>query len=416
MTMADSAGPSDSGTSHCGDHSESASMESPGTPCGQAGLEPNDDDYTSLFPSYSDKMDVTDKLERQRVLSARRKRAHRQRIKQELLDLQTEEAALRLQLENMQRMALLRPPSEQTERMKKWKELAIHQRHARDDAEAVNRELRAKINASRVLASDLSQLISSRLDGTSLRPQPQSHTGVDVDAADMSLLIMFVGEMDDVYAQTDTMMRRAGFPKVPEDLWDHRIDRRWNADDGTVDFHISDAFVIPFDYTQARFALWKSMRNLYAKEDNAAQFDTESRSDIIAVNYRKFSCPEEQIWLVATFVMRQYVETTRTVIVWRAFTEGDGPTIGLSTDEIGCCVVRPVTGINDMDGEMTVIETYSRMTPLCESNSQAAMELECFVDQVIESVCDDGEEISRLMDGLILNGHSSQAALSERDR
>lgn len=353
----------------------------------------------------------TEKLERQRELSAKRKRAHRERVKLEMEELNAQVAALERELRALEGSRVSSgPDSSQRKRSEVWRELATRHQERRRAAERLNEQLKRKIARNGALLGDLARVPTAHCweHNQSLATQCCSPRG---DFFDSSLLIGFAQELDAIYARTDeVMLRRGRFPSEPEDLWSHSVTRHCDRATQSELFEIVDSFVLPFAYSKASPALWLSMAQIYATDPGLLETEAiEHPARTIAVHYRIYGNPRDASCMSCSFVFRQYIERDRTVLVWRALSEGqEGSMAGVATDETGWSVLHsmPSGCCFSMDGEGgTVMNTFVRMTPLVSDVAKGrgrALDLESFVSKVISSVSEDGDAISRLMDGLLL--------------
>jgi len=89
------------------------------------------------------------------------------------------------------------------------------------------------------------------------------------------------------------------------------------------------------------------------------------------------------------------------VVVWRALSEGEGVFSGVHSDETGWCVVRP----NTLDEPLmrTVMQTFVRFIPMGTTTvPDGEVDGYQFTKLVVTSVEEEGSEIARMMDSLLL--------------
>ncbi|EEY55214.1 uncharacterized protein PITG_09115 [Phytophthora infestans T30-4] len=125
-----------------------------------------------------------------------------------------------------------------------------------------------------------------------------------------------------------------------------------------------DVLLIPISFEQTCDTMWQSMIRLYRQRE-----------------WHHY----DSVHMIVHFVMRRYVEKERMVVVWRALSEGEGEFTGIHSDETGWCIVRP----NNSEEPLlrVVMQTFVRFIPM---------------DFVVTSVEEDGAEIARMMDSLLL--------------
>jgi hypothetical protein len=346
--------------------------------------------------------------ERQRQLSARRKRTHRERVKNELVELTTQVAALERELRRLEdAQASAGPETCCNELAAEWRKLAVLNHKRRRAAERLNEQLRRKIARNSTLLGDLAQIPSSftwELDQLPIDQRSSLYSKLHED----SLLLGFAQELDAVYARTDEATGR--FPSEPEEQWSRSVSRRWDGESQKDLFEIVDSFVLPFGYTKASRALWKSMTQVYETDPGVLNSEViECPDSTIAVHFRIYGSAFPGSSMSCSFVTRRYVERERTVVVWRALSEGlEGSMAGVATDETGWSILRSVPSDTcfSVDGEgATVMDTFVQITPLVSDGTKRrgrAQDFESFVSRVISSVSEDGDAIARLMDGLLL--------------
>lgn len=346
-----------------------------------------EDDRAAAKDLHSDR-----KKERERALSARRKRVHRERLRDELQGLQRQVVELETRLGAMR--SERDPPGRAGARVTVLRDLVVTHQRRRRAAEALNRRLKAQVARNSALMDELSAFASEQhVEQKVGRPEEACRL------TDKSLLAAFVDELDEVYAKTEEEMRR--FSSQPRELWSH--DRSWRADaeSGAEVLEIVDSFVLPFPFSKTGPALWQAMEAVYSQDDSLWEDPRDRPANTIAVNMRLSENVKD---VGVSFVMREYVERHRTVIVWRALSEAmEGTKAGVSTDETGWSVLMPTLG--DSRGEATFMNTFVRITPLVatdRASKSGTKDVASFVSRVLTLVVDDGDAISRLMDGLLL--------------
>ncbi|EGZ09043.1 hypothetical protein PHYSODRAFT_383166, partial [Phytophthora sojae] len=152
--------------------------------------------------------------------------------------------------------------------------------------------------------------------------------------------------------------------------------------DGDVEYLESlDVLLVPHDFSLTCSAMWQAMVQVHQRPGR-----------------EQYRGPVD---VLIHLVTRRYVEAGRTVMVWRAMTEGEDEFSGMHSDEFGWCVIRP----NQSNPTMpTVMETFARFIPMSvASHVEDKAHADQFAMFVVTSGEDDGAEISRMMEALLLD-------------
>lgn len=416
------------------------------------------------------------KLARQRALAAKRRRAYRERSGAELHALRQQAAALSEQLEALTNhkaaevsgtipscttaLAISRASSSSTDSV--WRELAFRQREGRLAAERLRRRLKTQVATRqafiRGIASSLSRHAVSTSNSdmhsntgerlidtgcnesglvlgpggggvTSPAPQPSLSR---IELADASLFETYLDELDAAYAQTDEVLRESGLSSQPDETRHQRITRKENEDDDEGYVEIVDSLVVPFRFESIRAIMWDAVVRVHARADREAYASVRDPTNTIAVKFVLQCRPRDGDYEVASgvplviiLVLRRYVECTREVLVWRAFSEGMGAVEGLSSDETGWSVAREAAMTHDspFGTDATINQTVVRFQTIrmhsMDSSSSGAIgtaatctgkilasppDEDLFAKLIASSADEDGEQISRFMERLMLSG------------
>ncbi|GMF34248.1 unnamed protein product [Phytophthora fragariaefolia] len=184
------------------------------------------------------------------------------------------------------------------------------------------------------------------------REQNLSMLGVNVDSSvasrsmaknqqhsDSTLIRQYIQELDTVYAQTDNIFKP--FNENPCNAEQFKATRK--TEGATEYFQSSAKQLVPFGYSQTSQYLWRLIALEHRQEDRRFCIDIEEPENTIAMSFRLIDrlMIDRNASLFVLVVARRYEENDRTVIVWRALTEGEGSFRGMHSDETGWCVVRP---------------------------------------------------------------------------
>lgn len=377
--------------------------------------EPAQSPATTFLDQEKDHCAV-ERRERQRQLSARRKRTHRERVKNELGALTAQVEALERELRRLEAARAAADPTTDCNGLaEEWRKLAVRNHKRRRAAERLNEQLKHKIARSSALLGDFSRVPSSFTWPLDQLPADQSSSRYSKLHED-SLLVSFAQELEAVYARTDDAIG-CRFASEPEEQWSRSVSRRWDRESQKELFELVDSFVLPFGYSKASQALWESMGQVYETDSGLLNSEAIGCPDnTFAVHFRIYGSTSPGSSMSCSFVTRRYVESERTVVVWRALSEGlEGSMAGVATDETGWSILRsvPSDACFSVDGEGgTVMDTFVLMTPLVSDATKRrgrAQDFESFVSRVISTVSEDGDAIARLMDGLLLTQAPSES-------
>ncbi|KAE9304084.1 hypothetical protein PR003_g21838, partial [Phytophthora rubi] len=310
--------------------------------------------------------------------AAQRRLRYRQKLKNEKETLQQQEIQLSQELTKLQQ-ARVDEKNDQVDRMtlSVWKAIAIRQKERRVGAETQQRQLRAAVVARARFIHQMNALLQ-RPDSQVESCGDRSDSGEQ--HAGSALLRTFVGELDELYVQTDQIMEEVDF-KVTYPLV-YKPTR--TCTQGVEIYDSADATVVPFDFEQTCRAMSVLMMT------DPTQKKTRELKNTVTVKYQVKSQlkPGENFKLMVHVAVRRYREPDRMVFVWRGLNEGLGALSGYHTDETGWLVLRPHL-------TSTLLESYVRFVPVSVGEAGASNE---GPDRFAEVVIKTGEnEVSELM-------------------
>ncbi|KAF4035096.1 hypothetical protein GN244_ATG12866 [Phytophthora infestans] len=162
---------------------------------------------------------------------------------------------------------------------------------------------------------------------------------------------------------------------------------------GTEFFQSYGRQIMPFEYGQTCHHLWRLVLLGHRQEDRRFYRDAQDPENILGVRCRLRGSS------VVHFAIRRFEEKDRTVLVWRALTEGEGIFSGMYTDETGWCKVHSA----EMNS-CTTVETCSRVVPMHFGVSASRLGVaEQFISIVLKSNEEDIEQIAMKLDKLLLD-------------
>lgn len=367
-----------------------------------------------LPPAQARSLSVETKHAREKALAVKRRQAHRQRVKSQQHGLRAQVAELTAKLRKLHGVTQVSRVNERVARLRTWKQIAARQEEARTIAVAQNRKLRAQVlsqqSTLRTLYSALERGPCSDHDTSILTEVAPSKT-VGIELADSSLFDAFLDELDPAYAQTDEMLGSSDLNALSEQTASQKVTRKWDATRGSKLFELVDSRVLPFNFVQTRSVLWQSIVNVHCRNHQTIYGGVADPENTIAVKChvdchvrsKNVTAP-----LVVYLVLRRYTEDERTVLVWRALSEGRGDVSGLYSDETGWTVLRPKTGSSVAGDGATTMETCTRFEPICSngaggsSSGASISDTDLFAMLLVNTVDQDNQDITHLMTNLIL--------------
>lgn len=333
-----------------------------------------------------------------------------------------------------------------------WRELAFRQREGRLAAERLRRRLKTQVATRQAFLRDIASSLSHR---TAIAGSPAPTTSVcafdtldqrlavadnetgklvvglgegstaadlsRIDLADASLFETYLDELDAAYAKTDEVLQESGFAGQPDETRHQRIARKEDGgeDDG---YEIVDSLVVPFRFDAIRRIMWDAVVRVHGRADRQSYPSVRDPSNTVAVKFALQCRPRDGdhesasgVPLVILLVLRRYVESAREVLVWRAFSEGMGAVEGLSSDETGWSIARAAAMPPDspFGSDATINQTVVRFQMIrvhpsggpsdAGSTAAPAPDEDLFAKLIASSADEDGEQISRLMERLMLS-------------
>ncbi|KAG1692560.1 hypothetical protein DVH05_025312 [Phytophthora capsici] len=335
--------------------------------------------------------------------AAKRRLKYRNKLKNERQTLAEEEISLSEKVGELQRARKrAKALAGNTLATSTWKAIAIRQKEGRMVAEEQQKRLQLAVENRGKMIEEIGKVMQEQLctPKGSLGIEPAKQSNAQLDEDDTVLFEAFLHDLGVIYPRTDEIFRACGAEENPTSSYRLGPERKR---DGDVEFIDNlDVLLIPFTFEQTCATMWESMVNLY-RQKNWDHYDVDDPMNIIAAKAPVQVSNEsgETANMIVHYVVRRYVEDERVVMVWRALSQGEGAYTGIHSDETGWCVVRP----NDSDEPLmrTVMQTFVRFIPLdITKASNSAVNGFQFTKLVVTSVEEDGAEVARMMDSLLL--------------
>ncbi|KAE8996127.1 hypothetical protein PR003_g21840 [Phytophthora rubi] len=340
--------------------------------------------------------------------AAKRRRKYHNKLKNERQTLQEQELTLSEELSELQRTRRKKTKLLQVKRVLDpvWEAIAARQMEGRSVAEEQQKRLKSAVASRQKVIREVGEMMRQQLCGVHSPQMCGANSTTDanlrqLDADDIALFEDYLQDIDTVYAQTDEAFRGSGLEENPRTSYKVGPVRRR---DGDVEFLESlDVLLVQHDFEQTCNAMWRAMVHVHRRQDRQQYRGVTDPDNTIAVKLR-IPCPRdsgEPVDMLVHLVTRRYVEAGRVVIVWRAMTEGDDEFSGMHSDEFGWCVIRP----NERKSTLpTVMATFARFVPMTvATHFEDKAHVDQFAKFVVTSGEEDGAEISRMMEALLLD-------------
>ncbi|KAJ8577537.1 hypothetical protein ON010_g1670 [Phytophthora cinnamomi] len=352
------------------------------------------------------------RLEHKNKLAAKRRLKYRNKLKSERETLLEQEKALSEELDQLQH-ARKKAKSRQEDRISHplWKGVAARQMEGRSVAEHQQQTLKGAVATRQKVILEVGEMVRQQLCG--LRSPPvrvdvnltEDARGGQLEADDIVLFEDYLQDIDEVYAQTDEAFRDCGLQKDPQ--VPYKVGPVWKHDGKAEYLETLDVELVPHGFEQTCTAMWQAMTQVHERPGRQQYRGVTDPDNTIAVKLRLPCLKDsgEPVDMLIHLVNRRYIEVERMVIVWRAMTEGQDEFSGMHSDEYGWCIVRQNAAETGGDTTMpTVIETFARFIPMkLPTQRYDKVHADQFAKFVVSSGEDDGAEISRMMETLLLD-------------
>lgn len=172
--------------------------------------------------------------------------------------------------------------------------------------------------------------------------------------------------------------------------------------------------LIPFNPQKSGGALWQSMCRLHHRKSRHYE-GVSNPENSLAVKLRIVGQTDSlgSSNLLIRMVFRKRVEAGQTTVLWRAHTQGEGMLSDFQSDETGWSVIRPTdSATKSAVGMPTEILTFVRFIPNGEATGGDKIKVGQFFKLAETSGNEDGTEIVRMIESLLLDDDRSTRSLS----
>ncbi|ETI41368.1 hypothetical protein F443_13391 [Phytophthora nicotianae P1569] len=335
--------------------------------------------------------------------AAKRRLKYRKKLRSERETLEDEEKLLSEELEELQRARKrAKALGDKTLATSTWRAIAIRQKEGRLVAEEQQRRLQNAVENRAKAIEEIARMIRDDMKGSkhTANIEMDKRSLLKLNADDTVLFDEFLDDLEVMYPRTDEVFQACGAEEKPTMSYRLGPHRKREGDVEYIDN--LDVLLIPFSFEQTCDTMWQSMTRLYRQRDWYHYNVTDPENTLAVKSHVQVARESgESVQMIVHCVMRRVLEKERMVVVWRALSEGEGEFSGIHSDETGWCIVRP----NDSDEPLlrVVMQTFVRFIPMDVSNTPSNdVGGYQFTKFVVSSVEEDGAEIARMMDSLLL--------------
>ncbi|TMW59918.1 hypothetical protein Poli38472_004987 [Pythium oligandrum] len=286
------------------------------------------------------------------------KNSTRERLKQELKCLRETVSTLETQLTSLQNSHTAQATHDTVD-APMWRRIATRQVERRLVAEVENARLKAVLEVQIQVAKNFEQMIRKRSNEVILglyEGTNGSRKRCRFEDEFSVVYKQFLEEAESAYAIVDKVYDENGLSEAyDESVRGLTTKTRSSGGEEHVYFEFLYVAAMPFPFKRAQHAFWKANIREYLNEKRRIQ-NSRQESDRLGVRIVYTGSHA----LTCTIVMRQYMESERMVLVWRAVTRAPSAS-QIYADETGWTVVKrnPMT----RNSESVVIQTCSQLVP-----------------------------------------------------
>ncbi|ETK81902.1 hypothetical protein F441_12890 [Phytophthora nicotianae CJ01A1] len=275
-----------------------------------------------------------------------------------------------------------------------WKKMAQRQKSQREMVESENGKLREKLKTQVRMAKSLQRILRKRERAAEeitaespKRFKQLCETATDLTDAGSTLEFdALTQNLDALYAITNERIALCPVASGANPVL-RKQDVKYNDFTGMF-LEFLHSKLVPFDLASVNRASWRHMSepgikyNSYFEESATATENTVMRK--FGVEIKQDTRTAKMAGIQA---IRRYVESDRIVIVRESVIDqtelGDAAAQGITFRDVGWLVLKDVTGQVSASGPMTLVQSYSTLTPDLDLNSR--WEVGALTDFVLQS-------------------------------
>ncbi|OWZ05612.1 hypothetical protein PHMEG_00022272 [Phytophthora megakarya] len=260
-----------------------------------------------------------------------------------------------------------------------WKKMAERQKSQREMVESENSKLREKLKTQVRMAKSLQRILRKReraAEQITAADNPKRFKQLVDDYQLVSAGGQYdalVQNMDALYALTYERISICPVASGSQPVIRHQ-DVKYNDFTGMF-LEFLHSKLIPFDVNAVCRAMWRHMSESGTKFNSYFEESTEARDNMVL---RKFGVEIKQDERTAKMagrqVIRRYVQSDCIVIVRNSIIDrvelSDATTQGITFQDVGWVVLKDVTGQVSASGPMTLLQSYSSLTPDVDLDSR----------------------------------------------
>ncbi|KAL3673014.1 hypothetical protein V7S43_002311 [Phytophthora oleae] len=330
---------------------------------------------------------------RAKFTALQRNSTYRRRRKEEVAILQQQVVELSRRLFQLkERKRTVKPCNGPTDEVALGvlKAIALRQCEKRLESKYRQQLFLSAINSQNAVIQDLEQVLKRKL---------QSEIKFDripsIDVKNARFYDAYFGSLTVLYGKLEEISSFIGFNPTFGKVFTGEPTKKM---DGEAEY-LEKVWVgtVPFTFQATCDAVWKLAAAPHRQHDRSVYQGLRDTENSIAVQY---SIPFEGYCTMRSFqVARRYVESSRTVVVWRALSSAREVFPGISLDETGWCIIHAPKRETEVE---TLVQSCIRLSPMQFGGNSEEM-MSQFIKVSMRMGVDDSLEIEHMMESLILD-------------
>ncbi|KAL3670624.1 hypothetical protein V7S43_003816 [Phytophthora oleae] len=296
-----------------------------------------------------------------------------------------------------------------------WKKMAERQKSQRDLVESENAKLREKLKTQVRMAKSLQRILRKRERAaeqiTGEIPKRMKHLESGQAVATGGEFHSLAQSLDALYALTNERLSMCPAASGSQPVLREQ-DVKYNDFAGMF-LEFVHSKLVPFDVNAVSRATWRHMSELGMKFNAYFEESTETMDNSILRSFGVEITQDERIAKMGgRQAIRRYVESDRIVIVRNSTIDrvelAGTAAGGLTFRDVGWLMLKDVTGQVSASGPMTLIQSYSTLTPDVDLDAQ--WEIGALTDFVLQSREDMEVGNESIVENLLLEEAAKRTA------
>lgn len=277
-----------------------------------------------------------------------------------------------------------------------WKTMAKRQKSQREMVESENAKLREKLKTQVRMAKSLQRILHKRertADEITGGPSKRLRQ-LEGEASSAGSSVRFdalAQRLAALYMQSDEHISLCPVVSPLQAVIREQDVKYDDARGMYLEFKCSK--LLPFDFEATNRALWRFTSETGIKFNTYFQESTEQQNDLVL---RKFgvdiNLDERAAKMSGHQAIRRYVEGQRVVIVRNSIVDrvelSDAASEGVTFRDVGWIVLKDASGMFGRAGPMTLLQSYSTLTPDIDLDLNSQWEVGALTDFVLQSRSD----------------------------